>query len=146
MEFLMANERDKVLDGMIGEFLPREVFAHPFTGRFVETWRLEAANGDDAFATFGASLGPVERGWFDEVLVAAGKTHSSGLSPADILQDFVRSLWAERLKRVRGGLAASGDAAADELRLRISMDLKQLQQSRWNSVKDKVRDLIKGEY
>src|SRR5574344_439223 len=146
MEFLMANERDKVLGGMIGEFLPREVFAHPFTGRFVETWRLEAANGDDAFATFGASLGPVERGWFDEVLVAAGKTHSSGLSPADILQDFVRSLWAERLKRVRGGLAASGDAAADELRLRISMDLKQLQQSRWNSVKDKVRDLIKGEY
>ena len=44
MQFLLANERDAALDGMAGEFLPREVFAHEFTWRFLETWRMEVSN------------------------------------------------------------------------------------------------------
>ena len=140
MEFLMANERDAVLDGMLGEFLPKEAFAHPFTWRFVETWRMEAASGEDAFAAFGASLGPRERAWFDGVLVESGKTQASTLSATDILQDFVRALWEARLKAVRGSLPASGDPAADLERMRISMDLKRLRQARWAVVKDMIRD------
>ena len=140
MQFLMANEHDKTLDGVIGEFLPREAFAHDFTWRFVETWRTEAASGEDAFAAFAEGLGARERAWFDEVLVEAGKTQSSGLSATDILQDFVRALWEARLKRVRGDLPAVGDSAADLARVRISMDLKRLRQSRWAVVKDMIRD------
>ena len=140
MQFLMSNERDKALDGIIGEFLPREAFVHDFTWRFVETWRMEAASGGDAFATFAASLGGRERRWFDAVVVESGKTQASALDATDILQDFVRSLWAAHLRARRGMLPAAGDDAAVRERMKISMDLKRLKQARWAVVKDMIRD------
>ena len=109
MQFLMSNERDKTLDGMIGDFLPREVFAHVFTWRFVETWRMEASSGEDSFAAFAASLAGQERAWLDAVLVEVGKTQSSTLSATDIMEDFVRSFWEAHLKQVRGALPAVGE-------------------------------------
>ncbi len=140
MQFLMANERDKTLDGIIGDFLPREVFAHAFTWRFVETWRMETASGEDTFAAFAASLAPQERAWFDAVLVEVGKTQSSTLSATDIMQDFVRSFWEARLKAMRGMLPAVGDSEANKERMKITMDLKRLRQARWAVVKDMIRD------
>ena len=143
MQFLMANERDKTLDGMIGDFLPREVFAHGFTWRFVETWRMEAASGEDAFAAFAASLAGQERAWLDAVLVEVGKTQSSTLSATDIMQDFVRSFWEAHLKQVRGTLPAVGDDEANKERMKITMDLKRLRQARWAVVKDMIRDFMR---
>ena len=143
MQFLMSNERDKTLDGMIGEFLPREVFAHGFTWRFVETWRMEAASGEDAFAAFAASLAGQERAWLDAVLVEVGKTQSSTLSATDIMQDFVRSFWEAHLKQVRGTLPAVGDSEANKERMKITMDLKRLRQARWAVVKDMIRDFMR---
>ena len=143
MQFLMSNERDKTLDGMIGEFLPREVFAHGFTWRFVETWRMEAASGEDAFAAFAASLTGQERAWLDAVLVEVGKTQSSTLSATDIMQDFVRSFWEAHLKQVRGTLPAVGDSEANKERMKITMDLKRLRQARWAVVKDMIRDFMR---
>ena len=140
MQFLMANERDKTLDGMIGDFLPREVFAHAFTWRFVETWRMEASSGEDSFAAFAASLAGQERAWLDAVLVEVGKTQSSTLSATDIMEDFVRSFWEARLKQVRGKLPAVGDDEANKERMKITMDLKRLKQVRWAVVKDMIRD------
>ncbi len=140
MQFLMANERDKTLDGMIGDFLPREVFAHAFTWRFVETWRMEASSGEDSFAAFAASLAGQERAWLDAVLVEVGKTQSSTLSATDIMEDFVRSFWEAYLKQVRGALPAVGDDEANKERMKITMDLKRLKQVRWAVVKDMIRD------
>ena len=140
MQFLMANERDKTLDGMIGDFLPREVFAHAFTWRFVETWRMEASSGEDSFAAFAASLAGQERAWLDAVLVEVGKTQSSTLSATDIMEDFVRSFWEAHLKQVRGALPAVGDDEANKERMKITMDLKRLKQVRWAVVKDMIRD------
>ena len=143
MQFLMSNERDKTLDGMIGDFLPREVFAHGFTWRFVETWRMEAASGEDAFAAFAAGLAGQERAWLDAVLVEVGKTQSSTLSATDIMQDFVRSFWEAHLKQVRGTLPAVGDSEANKERMKITMDLKRLRQARWAVVKDMIRDFMR---
>ena len=140
MQFLMANERDKTLDGMIGDFLPREVFAHAFTWRFVETWRMEASSGEVSFAAFAASLAGQERAWLDAVLVEVGKTQSSTLSATDIMEDFVRSFWEAHLKQVRGTLPAVGDDEANKERMKITMDLKRLKQVRWAVVKDMIRD------
>ena len=140
MQFLMANERDKTLDGMIGDFLPREVFAHAFTWRFVETWRMEASSGEDSFAAFAASLAGQERAWLDAVLVEVGKTQSSTLSATDIMEDFVRSFWEARLKQVRGKLPAVGDDEANKERMKITMDLKRLKQLSWADFKDMIRD------
>lgn len=141
--FLMANEYDRTLDGMLGEYLPPKVFAHDFTRRFIETWRAEVVKNEDLLRNFAGKLEGHEREWFDSVLLGGGKTESSGLSATDILQDFVRSLWADELKRERGSLPASGDAEADLRRMKLSMDLKRLSSVRWAAVKDMVRDWLR---
>ncbi len=125
MQFLMANERDKTLDGMIGDF------------------RMEASSGEDAFAAFAASLAGQERALLDAVLVEVGKTQSSTLSATDIMQDFVRSFWEAHLKQVRGTLPAVGDSEANKERMKITMDLKRLRQARWAVVKDMIRDFMR---
>ena len=140
MEFLMANEYDGKLDGMAGEFLPPQVFAHDFTRRFVETWRTEVAGGEDRLVAFAAALPERERAWFDRILLGAGRTRSSGLEPVDILQDFIRALWADALKRRRGDLPAAGDAEAEIERMRLSMDIKRLASVKWHAVKEIVRE------
>ena len=140
MAFLMANEYDRTLDGMIGSYLPPETLSHDFSRRFVATWRNEAAKGEDMMGAFADALGPVERGWFDSLLEESVNTEASALSATDILEDFVRSLWIERLKRDRGGLPATGGAEADERRMKISMDIKRFRQSRWRVVKEMIED------
>ncbi len=146
MEFLMANEGESNLDGIVGEFLPPPVFAHDFTRRFVEVWRSSLATGDDQFGAFAEQLEIAERTWFDAVLLGGAKAQASALSPVEILEDFVRTLWVAKLRRVRGELPAAGDAEAEARRLRISMDLKRLPRVKWHAVKDRIREYVKGEY
>ena len=143
--FLMSNEYDKNLDGMAGSFLPRRAFAHDFTARFVETWRAEVVKGEDLFADFEKGLGPRERKWFGDILRETRMSESCGMPATDILQDFVRAVWIEALKRMRGALPASGDAEADVRRMRISTDLKRLARARWHDVKEIVTEYMKGE-
>ena len=138
--FLMANEYDKTLNGMVGEFLPPQVLSHDFSRRFVEAWQAEVAKGEDTLQAFASDLDSVARAWFDAVLLDSAKAQASGLSATDILQDFVRTLWAEALRRERGTLPASGDPEADLRRMKISMDLKRLSSVKWHSVKDMIHD------
>ena len=88
---------------------------------------------------------PAGQKWFDGVLQETGKSATSELSATDILQDFVRSLWIESLKRMRGALPASGDVEADMKRMKISMDLKRLARARWHDVKEIITNYMKGE-
>ena len=141
-QFLMANEYDKTLDGMAGEFLPPCVFEHDFTVRFLAAWRTEVARGEDAVSAFAVGLEPTARAWFDEVLLGADKSQPSELKPTDILEDFVRRLWIAALRRERGGLPANGDESADVRRVKIMMDLKRLERVKWSAVKDMVRDFM----
>jgi len=143
--FLMANEYDKTLDGMAGSFLPRKAFAHEFTARFVDIWRAEVVKGEDLFADFEKGLGQRENKWFGDILQETRKSESSELAATDILQDFVRAIWIEALKRMRGELPASGDVEADMKRLRITTDLKRLARARWHDVKEIVTEYMKGE-
>ena len=142
-EFLLGNEyaeEAKILDGMIGEFLPPSVFVHDFTRAFVETWRTEQVKGEDVIAPWSDSLRPQERTWFDRLLLGQGKVMESAMSPTEIAQDFVRTLWAAQLKRVRGALPAAGDAEADLKRMKITLDLKRLNSVKWATVKEMVRE------
>ena len=146
-EFLLANEYDenaKMLEGKIGEFLPRFVFVHDFTWKFIETWRTEIVKGGDLIAPWSDALSPHERKWFDLLLVGQSKALESTLENSDILEDFVRSLWIDCLKRLRGSLAASGDADATARRMKITLDLKRLNAVKWSSVKEIIRDWIEN--
>jgi DNA primase len=140
--FLMANEYDATLDGMLAEFLPPDVFAHPFTGRFVDVWRQECAKGEDLFAAFADGLSPRERKWFDAILLSVEKSQGSALSATDILQEFVRSVWSEALARRRGALPAAGDAESELKRMQLTLDLKRLSSARWHVVKDMIRGML----
>ena len=146
MQFLMENEYDKNLLDMAGEFLPDQLFEHPFTVGFVGNWRTQVTSGEETLSVYADSLGDVERGWFDKVLEDAGKAQASGLTTAEIMQNFVRSLWSDYLKRVRGSLPIDGGAETDVKRLKLSMDIKRICNVKWNTVKMMVRDLMKGEY
>ena len=140
MGFLMEHEYDAQLSAIAGEFLPPGVFAHDFTRRFVDVWRDECASGEDRLAAFGEMLSDDERGWFDSILLSQGKTQASGLSPADIARDFVRTLWKARLARLRGDLSADG--SEDMKRMKLTMDMKRLATIRWELVKDLVSEYI----
>ena len=144
MSFLFDHEHDAMLGGMLGEFLPREVFEHEFTLRFLDNWKLELKSSDDVFATFVAALHPVERGWFDKVLEGSGKARTDSLSAADIMQDFVRRLWVRRLTRLRGELAADGDDGVLLKRMRMTTDIKRLDMIKWSAVKDFIREQSNG--
>ena len=141
--FLLANEYDATLDGLVGEFLPEKVFAHDFTRRFVATWRAEVVRNEDLLQAFAAELDVTSRTWFDAILLNGAKTQASGLSATAILEDFVRSLWADALRRERGALSASGDPEADLRRMKLSMDLKRLPSVCWETVKEMIRDWLR---
>ncbi len=140
--FLMANEYDKTLDGMVGDFLPPRVLAHAFTRRFLSVWREETAKGEDLFAAFAETLPEPESEWFGRVLLESSRTGKSELSPTDILQGFIRGIWCDKLRQIRGDLPARGDSETDARRLGLSMDIKRFQQARWPAVKDKIKDLL----
>ena len=146
MEFLFANEYDATLDGMVGEFLPPETFGHAFTRAFVDTWRAGVSSGQHGFSDFAAALPPTERRWYGLVVTGSDRPQACAMSATDQLQEFIRSLWCERLRKLRGELPASGDAEADAERLRISMDLKRFRLVRWATVKEMIRDRTKGEH
>ena len=146
-EFLMANEAGEetnILDGIIGEFLPPEAFAHGFTRDFISAWRRRISLGEDAIAAFGQGLSPRESAWFASILSGQEKAAGCSQRPVEVMEDFVRLVWAERLKRMRGELPAVGCAEADMKRMKISMDLKRLNSVKWGTVKDMVREWIKG--
>ena len=142
MEFLLANERDKYVDSMMGEFLPRTVFLHDFTWRFIEAWRVSASTETDGIAEFAGGLSPRESAWFDELMLKAGRANAGDRSATDIMQEFVRMLWKDLLVRRRGGLPASGDDSADIERLSISDAIRRLDLAKWHDVKDLIHRLI----
>ena len=142
--FLMANEYDETLAGMAAEFLPRQAFGSEFTAGFVETWLKEAKEKTDFFRPFADGLDRHAREWFDDILSESAKSQASEQSPTDNLQEFIRAVWSAALRRRRGELPATGDAAADAERLRLSVTAKQLERARWHTVKDIVRQEMQG--
>ena len=144
MAFLLDHERDETLGAMLGEFLPRELFEHEFTLRFLDNWKLELKSPDDAFAAFAAALMPRERAWFDEVLERSGKARTDSQSVTDVMQEFVRRLWARRLTRLRGELSAASDAETLKRRMRFTTDIKRLDMIKWSAVKDFIREQSNG--
>ncbi len=142
--FLLANEHDACVDGVIGNHVPRCAIAHDFTARFIETWREEAKSGEDLFGKFSQNLTARERVWFDRIVEGSTRSDASELGAADIAKDFVRSLWMAALTRERGELPAGEEGDAAVRRLEISTDLKRLAHARWSTVKELISRHTKG--
>lgn len=146
-EFLMAHEASeeaKKLEVIVGEFLPEKAFAHPFTWKFVRAWQEQISTGEDRLADLGGGLSSHEQDWFGSILSGQEKSAGSSQRPVEVLEDLVRLVWSEYLKRLRASLPALGDDRADMERMKISMDLKRVNSVKWATVKDMVREWKKG--
>ena len=142
MDFLFANERDEVLGKMVDEFLPREIYGHDFTRNFVGAWENECGSDADALVPFAEGLQGVEKSWFDRVLRGADRKAACSQAASDVLQDFIRDLWADYFQRVRGNLPAMGDAEADLKRLELTTLIKRLKLIKWHDVKDIIHQQL----
>ena len=144
VEFLLAHAGDAAavqLEALVGELLPRAVFVHDFTWRFVEAWRLASRGEAAALGAFAGALSPREREWFEGALGASGRVQAASAEPETLLEDYVRSLWIAHVRRERGRLPAAGDAAADCRRLELTTYLKRINMVKWEDVKTLLRDL-----
>jgi hypothetical protein len=143
--FLMENEGDDVVAGMVGEFLPPDVFAHRFTRAFVECWSSLARAAEDPFPKLRDSLTVREQAWLDRIFEesASGRSLGSGESAARNLENFIRDLWIDHLRRKRGGLPVT-DQSFEAQRFEISYNMRRLKDVKWNSVKAMIRELKKG--
>lgn len=143
--FLMENEGDDVVAGMVGEFLPPDVFAHRFTRAFVECWSSLVRAAEDPFPKLRDSLSGREQAWLDRIFEesASGRSLGSGETPAHNLENFIRDLWIDHLRRKRGGLPVT-DQSFEAQRFEISYNMQRLKDVKWNSVKAMIRELKKG--
>ncbi len=143
-EFLLRCERlpeAKDLAAMLGDATPPEVFAHPFTRAFVETWCAEAAGTDDLIAPWRETLSPDFRALFDGILEEQDKTQASARDVEDLARDFVRTLWVAHLKRLRGNLPAAGDEAAARRRMDLTLAIKRLPTAPWKEAQEIFKSL-----
>ena len=123
MSFLFSNSGDGELAAQAAELLPGSVYAGNFTREFAAAWATEG--GTDEFA---GSLGGDRRKWFDRIFIESAKSGESGLAKTEILEDFARKLWCDRLRRLRGALPAN-DPASDAERMRLTVACRHLAQS-----------------
>ena len=71
--------------------------------------------------------------WLDHILLTEEKSAASELSPEKILQDFLRKLWMEAVRRCQGELPAESTPENDMARLRYSTLIRKLQRGAWNA-------------
>ena len=131
-EFLFEHEHDEILDKLLDGLLPPEVLAHDFTRRFVAAWREEITGSGDAIAALRNALGPVERGWLDRILVAKDRAAMSEKTPDEILRDFLRYLWSDRIRRLQGDLPADSSPENDRRRLALSELARKFVRAPWD--------------
>ncbi len=143
MEFLMSCEYDVQVNSLIEQLLPKECYASSFTQRFVDAWKSEAVSGEDKLSQFQQELSAREGEWFDKLILGEGRIAASALKPEDMMCDFARRLWIDKLKR-DGNAMPSGEL--DTKRLKISMDIKRLQTAPWNEVHEMIGIFMKGDY
>jgi len=135
-EFLMEHERDaarETLAALVADYLPDAVLVHPFTRAFVGAWRTGEADGTDAITALRNDLPPEMCMWLDHILLTEEKSAASELSPEKILQDFLRKLWMEAVRRCQGELPAESTPENDMARLRYSTLIRKLQRGAWNA-------------
>jgi DNA primase len=143
--FLMENEGDATVAEMAGEFLPPDVFAHDFTRKFAQTWLSSAVAAEDRFPGLRERLSPREREWLDRVFAesASGRSLGSGETVAHNLENFIRDLWIDHLRRRRGELPVA-DRSAEAQRFEISYNMRRLKDVKWNGAKTIIRESKKG--
>ena len=129
-EFLFDHEHDVSLVDLMERYAVDDVLTHPFTRRFVAAWRKGCEDGSSLEALLD-ELPPTECAWLNEILMSNDRSGLSELSPERILQDFLRQLWMEAVRRRQGALPAESSPDNDLKRLNYSTCIRRLQRDPW---------------
>ncbi len=129
-EFLFDHEHDVSLVDLVEKYAVDGVLSHPFTRQFVSAWRKGCVDGG-SLEDLLDELPPAERGWLNAILMTNDRSGLSELSPERILQDFLRQLWMEAVRRRQGALPSDSTPENDLKRLNYSTCIRRLQRDTW---------------
>ena len=129
-EFLFDHEHDVSLVDLVENYAVDGVLSHPFTRQFVSAWRKGCVDGG-SLEDLLDKLPPAERGWLNAILMTNDRSGLSELSPERILQDFLRQLWMEAVRRRQGALPSESTPENDLKRLNYSTCIRRLQRDTW---------------
>ncbi len=130
-EFLFDHEHDVSLVELVEKYATDDVLTHPFTRRFVAAWRAGCADGGNLEALLD-ELPPAECAWLNAILMSNDRSGLSELSSERILQDFLRQLWMEAVRRRQGELPVESTPENDLRRLNYSTCIRRLQRDSWD--------------
>ena len=131
MEFLFGNGPDGRLADMLETYAPDELFANDLTRAFIRAYACETRGEPEALANLGKDLPAAEALRLEEVFLAKERAALSELEPARILEDFLRRLWSEAVRRRLGKLPVRGDAELERRRLELSVRMRKFKSSPW---------------
>ena len=135
MEFLFNTERDGQMADLLEAHAPPELFAHPVTRDFVESYVREMRGEDDAVANLAKRLPDGLRRFLEDVFGSVGRANVSQQSPMENFKAMMKSLWANALKRRHDSIRSFGQ---DALRLRLMTASKTMRNGKWDAVVKKM--------
>ena len=131
MEFLFGNGPDGTLADMLESYAPDTIFRHALTRGFVHAYVQEARGNEQAMAELRGTLSETDGSLLEGVFLSRERASLSELEPARILEDFLRRLWGDAIRRCLGALPARGDAELERRRLSLLMRMKRIKSAPW---------------
>ena len=131
IEFLFGNGFDGQLAEMLESYAPASLFTHDFTRAFVDGYIRETRGERNALSGLRKTLNASEIPLLDEVFIAKERAALSELEPRQILEDFLRRLWAAAVRRRLGELPSRGDDELERCRLELSVRMRKIRNAPW---------------
>ncbi len=131
MEFLFGNGPDGQLTEMLESYAPDTIFQHALTCGFVHAYVQETRGNEQAMAELRGTLSAADGALLEGVFLSRERASLSELDPARILEDFLRRLWGDAIRRRLGELPARGDAELERHRLSLLMRMKRIKSAPW---------------
>ena len=131
MEFLFGNGPDGQLADMLESYAPDTIFRHALTCGFVRAYVQETRGNEQAMAELRGTLSETDGALVEGVFLSRERASLSELEPARILEDFLRRLWGDAIRRRLGELPARGDAELERTRLELSVRMRKLKNAPW---------------
>ena len=131
MEFLFGNGPDGQLADMLESYAPDRIFRHALTCGFVHAYVQETHGNEQAMAELRGTLSETDGALLEGVFLSRERASLSELEPARILEDFLRRLWGDAIRRRLGELPARGDSELERKRLELSVRMRKLKNAPW---------------
>ncbi len=132
MEFLYGNGPDGLLADMLESYAPAALFSCRFTYTFTDAYVRETRGEMDAMAGLSSTLTGADVRYLEKIFIAKERAALSELEPRRILEDFLRRLWTDAVRRRLGAMPIRGDDELERRRISLSVQMRKLKSAPWN--------------